>query len=72
MPSDRIANEVDRKSEELFKEFDDHYNGVLKAHPEMNDRHEVFLCWAVQKIAGMHCLLIKQSEDIERLKAIVE
>ena len=59
--------QVDAKSEELIKEFYDHFEVYKKLHPEDKDRKdEVFQGWIIQKIAGLQLSIIEISERINQ------
>ncbi len=53
-----IAAQINQKSNELIKEFHKHREGVVGANPQMTDERKIFEGWAIQKIAGLQCLVL--------------
>ena len=63
-----LGQQVDAKSDELFKQFLEHERECLAKNPHMTDRNSLMLAWMVQKIAGLHCLtldLVKRVCELE-------
>ena len=49
-----LAAAVDARSQDLIKEFENHFRQVIKVEPAAaNRRDQVFQAWAIQKIAGL-------------------
>ena len=62
---------VDKKSEELIREFQSHYEKLVRAHPEhTGQRDEIFQGWVIQKIAGIQVSIYEISESLNRLAGI--
>jgi len=62
---------VDKKSEELIREFQSHYEEFVQAHPEHADqRNEIFQGWIIQKIAGIQVSIYEIAERLNRLAGI--
>jgi vacuolar-type H+-ATPase subunit D/Vma8 len=62
---------VDKKSEELIREFQSHYEEVVRAHPEhTGQRDEIFQGWVIQKIAGIQVSIYEIAESLNRLAGI--
>jgi len=54
------GKQVDAKTEELIKEFHDHYLEYIKLHPESKDRKDdIFQSWVIQKIAGLQLSIME-------------
>ena len=61
-------DEIDRKSNQLIDEFQNHYSKVIAEFPEATDRKdEIFQSWVIQKIAGIHFAIEKLSENINNI-----
>ena len=53
MDAELIA-EVNAKSHELMKEFEQHFQQIIEIKPSAKERRDqVFQGWAIQKIAGL-------------------
>ena len=62
---------VDKKSEELIREFQSHYEKLVRAHPEhTGQRDEIFQGWVIQKIAGIQISIYEIAESLNRLAGI--
>ncbi len=62
---------VDKKSEELIREFQSHYEEFVRAHPERTgQRDEIFQGWVIQKIAGIQVSIYEIAESLNRLAGI--
>ena len=62
---------VDKKSEELIREFQSHYEKLVRAHPEhTGQRDEIFQGWVIQKIAGIQVSIYEIAESLKRLAGI--
>jgi hypothetical protein len=64
-----IGQQVDAKSDEMFKQFLEHERECLAKNPEMTDRGTLMQAWMLQKIAGLHCLtldLVRRICELER------
>ncbi len=62
---------VDKKSEELIREFQSHYEKLVRAHPEhTGQRDEIFQGWVIQKIAGIQVSIYEIAESLNRLAGI--
>ena len=62
---------VDKKSEELIREFQSHYEAFVRAHPEhTGQRDEIFQGWVIQKIAGIQVSIYEIAESLNRLAGI--
>jgi hypothetical protein len=59
---------IDRLTEQLFHEFDEHCRELQKTNPTYTDRHELFLGWAMQKLAAISYVVLGNSGDIAALK----
>jgi len=71
--NEKPENRVDKKSEELILEFQSHYEGVVRSHPEYADRRdEIFQGWIIQKIAGIQVSIYEIAESLNRLAGIKE
>jgi hypothetical protein len=64
-----VAGRVDAKSKELIAEFRAYRDKIVAENPdepELTNERTIFESWAIQKIAGLHCLvldLVKQQEQ---------
>jgi hypothetical protein len=54
-----IGGQVDAKSKELMREFSQHYQEFIEAHPDRKDINIVFQGWAIQKIAGLQLVVLE-------------
>ena len=66
-----IAQNVDAKSEELMQEFF-HYRDEIVAEnpddPQLSNHRIIFESWAIQKIAGLQCLVLDLVKQVDELK----
>ena len=54
---------VNAQSEELMREFYDHYAEYIKLHPNDKDkRNEIFQAWVIQKVAGLQLSIMGIAE----------
>ena len=61
--------EVNAKSDELIAEFRAHKDEFIAANPTLTDEHKIFKGWAIQKIAGLQCVvldLVSRVIELER------
>ncbi len=56
LPS-HIAELINERSEELIGEFSEHRDEYINKHPDKKDSHTIYEGWAIQKIAGLQCLV---------------
>ncbi len=63
-----IEAEVKKLSEELFDEFLDHRDEVFKRNPK-TDAAIIFQGWAIQKIAGLQCLVESLVSKVSELES---
>ena len=48
------ARRAEERTNELIREFHEHYQECVRAHPEhAHEKREIFEAWAIQKIAGL-------------------
>ena len=55
-----IAERVDIKSHELIAEFRSYRDQIIAENPDdpqLADERAIFESWALQKIAGLHCVI---------------
>jgi len=65
-----IARNVDAKSNELMAEFYRHRDEIMAESPDdpkLNHRN-IFESWAIQKIAGLHCVVLDLVRQVDELK----
>ncbi len=58
--SPEVAKRVDTKSNELIAEFHAYRDGIIAEHPDdpkLTNERIIFESWAIQKIAGLHCVI---------------
>ena len=65
----KIGLEIDSKSEQLMKEFLAHRDAYIAKHGGTSDERRLFESWAIQKIAGLHCLVLRLADQIACLEA---
>ena len=59
--------QVEEKSDELVKEFYDHFEEYTKLYPEDKDKKdEIFNGWVIQKIAGLQLSILHISERVNK------
>ena len=69
--NERPENKVDKKSQELIREFQSHYEEFVRAHPEhTGQRDEIFQGWIIQKIAGIQVSIYEIAESLNKLVGI--
>jgi hypothetical protein len=54
------ANRVDAKSQELMAEFHAYRDEIMAGNPDdpkLSNERIIFESWALQKIAGLHCVV---------------
>ena len=56
LPS-HIAELINERSEELIGEFFEHKDEYINKNPNETDSSIIFQGWAIQKIAGLQCLV---------------
>ncbi len=66
-----FTKQIDAKSKDLIIEFSDHEKEV-KAHVPDAEHGHIFEGWAIQKIAGLQVIVMKMTEDNERLRGLLQ
>jgi hypothetical protein len=66
-PFDERA-EVTAKSDELIAEFRAHQKEFIAANPTLTDENKIFRGWAIQKIAGLQCVVLNLVERVIELE----
>jgi hypothetical protein len=69
MKNPLIAEKVQDKSSELIEEFRKHRDEFITANPTMTDERKIFEGWAIQKIAGLHCLVLDLVDKVGKLES---
>ena len=68
-----VGEAVEKKSDELIAEFDEHYLKLIEAYPEQKgQRHFAFQSWIIQKVAGLQLCVTELQKQIEDLKRAAE
>jgi len=67
-----IREVSEKEAIELMKEFCNHYEEHIKERPEdINRKEEIYQSWSIQKIAGIHIVILKLVEKINTLSETV-
>jgi hypothetical protein len=65
-----IAQNVEAKSNELMAEFYRHRDEIMAENPDdpkLNHRN-IFESWAIQKIAGLQCVVLDLVRQVDELR----
>jgi hypothetical protein len=65
------AKLVDEKSEELMAEFFAYRDEIMAENPDdpkLTNERILFESWAIQKIAGLHCVVMDLVREVYRTK----
>jgi hypothetical protein len=69
----RIRNittaDIDRHSNELMREFFEHYEEVRAAEPDKQDINVIFQGWAIQKISSLQLIVVELTRCLNALGA---
>ncbi len=61
-----INEAVEKKSDDLIAEFDEHYAKLIAAYPEQKgQRHFAFQSWIIQKVAGLQLCIAELEKRAE-------
>lgn len=66
-----IAQDVDAKTNELMAEFHRYRDGIAAQTPnppKLTNHGTIFEGWAIQKIAGLQCVVLKLVQEVEGLR----
>jgi hypothetical protein len=67
---EEIAQNVEVKSSELMGEFFRYRDEIMAESPDdpKSDRRNIFESWAIQKIAGLQCVVLDLVRQVDELK----
>ena len=64
-----VSEAVEKKSDELIAEFDEHYAKLIEAYPEhKGQRALAFQSWIIQKVAGLQLCVSKLEKRLAESK----
>lgn len=64
-----VSEAVEKKSDELIAEFDEHYAKLIEAYPQQKgQRHLAFQSWIIQKVAGLQLCVTELEKRLDDKK----
>jgi hypothetical protein len=62
---------VDARSDELWAEFERHYDEFIAAYPDKTDEVLIFQGWILQKVAGLQVSVMELARQVDELTTAV-